>query len=490
VAVAQTPSLRRAARIGHVLSRHGLRGDAPEPERARGLRLALEELGPTFCKLGQMLSTRPDLVGAAFAGELARLRDDVPPLPPGAVQTTLAAELGEAWRERFGSFDDEPLAAGTIAQVHRATLLDGTRVVVKVQRPDAEGLILADLALLQLFARHAGRRKGLTDLLDVEAVFAHLDTSLRRELDFTQEAASFRRIAPALAGYHRLTMPQVHEQLSTGRVLVMGEARGAPVQPAAPDRARREAASQLLACYYRQILAEGVFHADPHPGNVWFDGERLWLLDFGMVGELGPPERELALLLVLAFWRADAAGLAEAMLMASAGGAPAGLDPAELERDLAAFVALHRGATMSEVELGPVLEGLGHIAARHGVRLPAELVLAGKALAQVQLTASALDPDLDPLSAVGAFLRSAVLRGVAERADPQAIVYELFQLRARTRRLLESIERLTGARPGPRLQVDVLSGARIEHELRRLAYLLAAALILAGALIALAIALT
>jgi predicted unusual protein kinase regulating ubiquinone biosynthesis (AarF/ABC1/UbiB family) len=436
-----------------------------------------------------MLSTRPDLVGGAFAGELARLRDDVPPLPQGTVEAQLVTELGPDWRARFGSFEDVPLAAGTIAQVHRATLLDGSRVVAKVQRPDAEGLILADLALLQLFARHAGRRKGLTELLDVEAVFAHLDTSLRRELDFTQEAANLRRIAPSLAPYARLALPQVHDALSTARVLVMEEARGAPVEPAPTTRARRETAAQLVACYYRQILAEGVFHADPHPGNVLFDGERLWLLDFGMIGELGPAEREQALLLVLAFWRGDAAGLAEAMLLSAGDGART-VDPAAFERDLASFVAQHRGSTLAEVELGPVLEGLGGIAARHGVRLPAPLVLAGKALAQVQLTASALDPDLDPMAAVGSFVRSTIVRGIAERADPQAILYELYQLRARTRRLVESVERLTGARPGARLQVDVLSGARIERELRRLAYLLAVALIVAGALIALAIAVT
>ena len=321
-------------------------------------------------------------------------------------------------------------------------------------------------------------------------MFAHLDASLRRELDFTQEAANIRRIAPALASYTRLALPRVHDELSTARVLVMEEARGAPVEAAPTTRARREAAAQLVACYYRQILAEGVFHADPHPGNVLFDGERLWLLDFGMVGELGPAEREQALLLVLAFWRSDAAGLAEAMLLSAGDSARAVADPAAFERDLASFVAQHRGSTMAEVELGPVLEGLGGIAARHGVRLPAELVLAGKALAQVQLTASTLDPDLDPMAAVGSFVRSTIVRGIAERADPQAILYELYQLRARTRRLVESVERLTGARPGARLQVDVLSGARIERELRRLAYLLAAALLLAGALIALAIAVT
>src|SRR5262249_22685999 len=162
---------------------------------------------------------------------------------------------------------------GTIAQVHRATLPDGSAVVLKVQRPSAERQILEDLALLELFAEKAGSRPAFGRVVDVPAVFAYLAESLRRELDFSIEAASIERIRPVLAGFDRLAAPRVYERLSTRRLLVMEEVTGIGVSEAAPDEARREAARELLSCYYQQVLGEGFFHADPHPGNLrWADG--------------------------------------------------------------------------------------------------------------------------------------------------------------------------------------------------------------------------
>jgi ubiquinone biosynthesis protein len=485
MAATDEPSLRRAARIGKVLARHGLQSASTDEDRARGLRESLEELGPTFCKLGQILSTRPDLIGPAMVAELSKLQDDVPALPADEIERVIAAELGEDWRSTFATFDDVPLAAGTIAQVHRATLLDGTRAVVKVQRPDAERLIRADLALLELFVSHAGRRTALTSLVDVTAVFDHLSTSLRRELDFETEAASAARIAEAVAPYPRIAVPAVHGALSTRRVLVMDEVRGDPVTPAPPTPARREAAAQLITCYYRQILGSGVFHADPHPGNIRFDGQRVWLLDFGMVGELSADERDHVLTIVLAFWQGDAGALAETMVLLAGDGGD--VDMPALERDVDAVLRDHRGATLSELELGPLLEAMGGIAVRHHVRLPASLVLAGKALAQVQQTAAALDPELDPTAAIGSYVRARLLDALRRRGDPQALLYEVHRLRLRAVRLIEALERLTGARPGPRLQVDVPGMTRLEAEVRRAAYVVAAAVLVAAVLIATAV---
>ena len=192
-----------------------------------------------------------------------------------------------------------------------------------MQRPTAERQILEDLALLELFAEKAGNRPAFERVVDLPAVFAYLSESLRRELDFSIEAASIERIRPLLADFDRLNAPRVHLELSTRRLLVMEEVAGVSVREAAPEEARREAARQLLSCYYQQVLGEGFFHADPHPGNLrWADGQ-VWFLDFGMVGELEPDVRLLLLLLVMAFWRDDAPFLAETLLMLSGPDVPA-----------------------------------------------------------------------------------------------------------------------------------------------------------------------
>ena len=479
--------LGRATEIGRVFARHGLRDDRPAADRARRLREALEELGPTFAKLGQVLSTRPDLLPPEYIAELARLQDDMPPLTQAEVVTVLETELGVPWEDALAHIDPAPLAAGTIAQVHRATLPDGSAVVLKVQRPSAERQILEDLALLELFAEKAGSRPAFGRIVDLPAVFAYLAESLRRELDFSVEAASIERIRPLLADFDRLGAPRVHAELSTRRLLVMEEIAGVSVSAAAPEEARREAARQLLSCYYQQVLGEGFFHADPHPGNLrWADG-RVWFLDFGMVGELEPDVRLLLLLLVMAFWRDDAPFLAETLLMLSGPDAPAGLDLGALERDLQELLGYVRHGSLAEIELGQILTGMARIAARHGVRLPASLSLAGKALAQVQLTAAQLDPELQPVELIGRFVARSLTRDLARHGDPRVALYELQKLRVRSRRMFEGLERITGARPGPGLQVEVRGLADLERSVRRMTIAIAAAALAAA--IALVVAL-
>ena len=472
--------LGRAAEIGRVFARHGLRDDRPAADRARRLREALEELGPTFAKLGQVLSTRPDLLPPEFIAELARLQDDMPPLSQAEVVAVIEAELGVPWEDALAQIDPHPLGAGTIAQVHRARLPDGSAVVVKVQRPAAERQILEDLALLELFAEKAGNRPAFERVVDLPAVFAYLSESLRRELDFSLEAASIERIRPLLADFDRLNAPRVHLELSTRRLLVMQEVAGVSVRDAAPEEARREAARQLLSCYYQQVLGEGFFHADPHPGNLrWADGQ-IWFLDFGMVGELEPDVRLLLLLLVMAFWRDDAPFLAETLLMLSGPEVPAGLDFGELEQDLQDLLGHVRHGSLAEIELGQILTGMARIAARHGVRLPASLSLAGKALAQVQLTAAQLDPELQPVELIGRFVARSLTRDLARHGDPRVALYELQKFRVRARRLLEGLERMTGARPGPGLQVEVRGLAELERSVRRMTFAIAAAAVAAA----------
>ncbi|TMM20840.1 MAG: universal stress protein, partial [Actinobacteria bacterium] len=301
--------MARGATITTVFAKHGLKevfgrpdeeGAVGRQRQAKRMRQALEELGPTFCKLGQILSTRPDLIPPEFIDELAQLQDNVPPLSEEQVVKVMEQELGVPWEDVFERIDPAPLAAGTIAQVHRARLANDDPVVVKVQRPDAKEQIEQDLALLEVFAEKVGSRQQLRQVIDMPAVFEHLSTSLHRELDFRQEARNMERLRGVIEPFSRLAVPVLFADYSTSRLLVMRDVQGGPLSLAPEGPIRREVAVQLLESFYKQVMVDGFFHADPHPGNLMWQPEedRLYFLDLGMAGEVGPDMRESMMLLL------------------------------------------------------------------------------------------------------------------------------------------------------------------------------------------------
>ena len=479
--------LGRATRVASVFAKYGLRetrgSSDPIEIRARRLRDALEELGPTFAKLGQILSTRPDLLPPEFIIELASLQDDVAPLTEAEVVQVMEEELGVPWEDVFASIDAEPLAAGTIGQVHKATLESGERVVVKVQRPGARDEIMRDLGLLRLFAEKTESREALRRIVDLPAVVEHLSNSLQRELDFELEAANIDRMREVLQPFSRLDAPAVHHRFTTKRLLVLELIPGGPVREAPKGPERKEAAGQLLEAFYRQILTDGFFHADPHPGNMlWSDGT-IYFLDLGMVGDVPPDVRERVLLLLLAFWQEDVPFLAEILLLL-APELPEKLDYDAFRDEIGELLAEYRHKSLSEIQLGPIMQGLTEIASRHGVRLPAALALVGKALAQMQLTAAELDPELDPFSVVGGFVAKNLLTRVRTSADPKRIFYELQKLEVRANALVEAIERIAGARPGARMQIDLKGTTPLEDTIRTAARALALAIAAGSCLVA------
>ena len=257
-----------------------------------------------------------------------------------------------------------------------------------------------------------------------------------------------------------------------------------------PGRRASEAARQLLTSYYEQVLGDGFFHADPHPGNLRWADDRLWFLDFGMVGEVSRRERELVLLLLMALWRGDASFLAESIVMlAGAEGRP-DIDLTALEVDLEDLLERLSSGTVGDIELGPLLSNLATVASAHGLRLPASLVLAGKALAQMQQTASELDPELQPLAVVGAFIRRRAIDGAIRHADPEQLLYEMQKLRLRTGRLVEGLERMVGARPGAGLQVELRGARELEATIRRVGLLIVAAVVASSLIAAVAFVLS
>jgi ubiquinone biosynthesis protein len=462
----------RAAQIGSVMARHGVselfakNNGADQAGQARRLRSALEELGPTFAKLGQVLSTRPDLLPPAFIQELCCLQDNVPPLSEAEVVEVMEEELGVPWEDVFEQIDPRPLAAGTIAQVHRATLEGGERVVIKVQRPTARTEIMEDLALLELFAEKTKHRPLFNQIIDMSAVFVHLSDSLQRELDFGQEAANMRRMGEILEPYPRLDVPRIHDALTTSRLLVMEEIQGIPVRQAPEGAARHEAARQLLESYYRQILTEGFFHADPHPGNLMWWNDRIYFLDFGMVGEIGPGLRENMMMLLMAFWQEDVDFLMDVTLMLSGGTHRSDIDADQFCEELGDLLTKYRNVALRDIQLGPILQEMTEIAIRHKVPLPASLTLTSKAMAQMQQTAAELDPDLDPFEVAGSFLMRTMTARIRDKMDPKWVFYESQKFRVRATRLVEALERLTGARPGHKLEVN-FAAERLERIVHR-----------------------
>lgn len=460
-----------------------LRGGTGDAEAwrsfAQHLRAALDEMGPAFAKIGQALSTRPDLLPPEIIEELATLQDHVSPLTEEQVVGVLETELGVPWEDVFEGIDPQPLAAGTIAQVHRATLAAGERVVVKVQRPNARADIEQDLELLSAFARKAEKRAGITQLVDVAGVVDHLSTSLVRELDFRAEATSLTRMHDVLQTFPRLGVPRLHAELSTSRVLVMEEIEGLPINAVPVGAARTEAARQLLESYFHQVIGVGFFHADPHPGNfVWRD-DRLYFLDLGMVGEIDAGTRELLSLLLFALWRNDPGLLADVALMLAGGGAPVGPG---FEKELGELLSRYHDAPLAEISLGVVLQEMTQTALRYSVKLPASLVLTSKAMAQMQLAVAELDPTLDPVAVAGSFVSRLMLDRLRQEMDPRRLASEFARFRMRATRLVEALEHATAAQPGPENGINLRGTREIEKAIHQAGWRIASGLVLAGAL--------
>lgn len=487
---------RRAARIARVLNRAGVRDllsgqiasadPAVQRDAAAKFRDGLQELGPTFSKLGQILSTRPDLLPAAFIEELETLQEKVTPLTEAQVVKAVEQALGVPWEDAFASIDPEPLAAGTIAQVHRAVLDDGEAVVVKVQRPNAEREILQDLELLTLFASQTADRESFRRMVDVPAIVDHLAASLERELDFRVEAANIKRMSQVLEGFDLLAVPPVYDMYTSKTLLVLEFIDGVSLRQAPDIPVRRDAAKQLLEAYYHQVLTEGFFHADPHPGNMkWGTDDRIYLFDLGMVGELEQPVRESLLLLVMALWQNDAAFLAEAVLTLSEHDA---LDMGAFTRDVGRVLDRFAGQSLRDIQLGPLLQEVTTISIAHGVRLPASLALTAKALAQMQLATGELAPDLDPFEVAGRYMLRHTISRVRNKVAPGTIFYEATKVGTRLSRIFQGFEGLVAGMRGGRVKVQFEGTGGLEETIRRAGRRLAISLAATATITASAIA--
>jgi len=388
----------------------------PLPERTR---LALEALGPAFVKLGQVLASRVDLLGPEWIAELDRLHDHATPLAYGQVERQLAEDLGRAPDEAFASFDRGACAAGSIAQVHRAVLHDGRAVAVKVRRPGVESAVAADLLLLETLAawwedeQPASRRYQPVELV------RQLRKSLAREVDFAAEARSQERFAASFAGDPHIEVPRVHAEFTRASLLVMDWIDGVPGTDFAALDARGFDRSLLAArgadCVLRMVLVDGLFHADPHPGNVFFlPGDRIALIDFGMIGWLSAKRRDELIDLLAGVAAREPEAIRDVLL----GWADGRRVSAErFAEDLGRLLHLYENAQLREVSLGTLLSEIAAIMREHHLVLPADLALLFKALITLEGLGTRLVPQFRLVEHVTPYVR----RLLVERWEPRRI---------------------------------------------------------------------
>ena len=455
--------VRRVTQILGLLARHGrsgllsgaapdeyLVGDSTEPDGAQvgAERLAsdLEELGPTFIKFGQLLSTRFDLLPAPYTDALSRLQDRVDPVPAEEIRAVIEDELGLRVRDLFSTFDDEPLASASLGQVHRATTVTGHDVVVKVLRPGVREVVRDDMELLGKVADLLDARTSAGTKLGTARLLAQFRRSLADELDYRKEFANLARFRELAADEALLHVPEPLADFSTSRVLTMEYVPGKKVTDVGPlgllDIDGPALAEALFRFTLSTLLVEGLLNADPHPGNLLVTPEgRLGILDLGMVVRI--PRRVQSQLVKLLLGIGEGDGEQVAAILAAMGHPLLDFDTAAFRDDVAHLVS-GTLALGSELQAGTVLVELARLSGTHGLRPPAEMSLVGRALLSLDQSVTHLDPDFEPAEAIRENVVTILGAGLA--VSPGAIVASVLeakefaqQLPRRANRVMDSL---------------------------------------------------
>jgi len=448
-------------RTGQILN-WGTRTESTRLEPAQRLRLALEELGPTFVKLGQLMATRVDLFPAAWIAELEKLHSDVPPVPFEALVPDLERALGRSPFEVFRDLDTRAVGSASIAQVHRANLQDGTPVVLKVRRPGIRAKVEADLRILMHIAAlieseiPEARRYRPTE---VAAQFAR---SLERELDLAVEARSTERIAAAFENDPNIVIPKVYREWTCEILNVQEHVDAIPgTDPAAVERAgldRKVLAARGADAVLKMILIDGFFQADPHPGNVFYlPGNRIVMIDFGMVGRLGPVRRNQVIDLFAGLAQMNEEAMLDTLLDWAG---DANVDEAKLAADVSTLVFDYEGVPIKDIRIGPVLAQFAAIIREHSIVMPSDLTLMFKAMITMEGLGRQYDPELHVVEHLTPILR----RAIAQRYRPSAVVVRGRNALGEVVNLMSSLPRDLG-----RLLRDARRGkTRVELDLKRL----------------------
>jgi predicted unusual protein kinase regulating ubiquinone biosynthesis (AarF/ABC1/UbiB family) len=423
--------------------------DEPVDRQAKNLAEDLEKMGPTFIKIGQMLSTRPDLLPLEYIDALTRLQDKVEPFPFEQVEQIVCKELGIRFSRAFSHFDPIPIAAASLGQVHRAAMRDGRNVAVKVQRPQIQDRMVEDLDSLQEVAEMLDHHTDMGKRYEFERIVDEFRKALLRELDYRLEAQNLKTLGTNLKEFNRLVVPQPIDDYTSSRVLTMEYIRGhkitalSPVVTAELDGA--VLAEQLFQAYLKQILVDGFFHADPHPGNILLtEDSRIALLDLGMVARVPPSLQDGLLKIILAISEGRSDDVAAGMIAISE--KRAGFDEAALRRKVADLVAQNKEVALNRIAVGRVVMEISKMAADCGVRSPREFATLGKTLLNLDQLGAILDPEFNPTESIRRNATSVTQRRMASSLTPGNLYGTLLEtkdfihhLPARVNKLLDAV---------------------------------------------------
>jgi len=409
--------LQRAGRMLNIESARTMTGDST----ARRARLAMEELGPTFVKLGQVLAGRRDLLWPEWVEEFSQLQSRVSTVPWEELRGQLEEDLGEAPESVFVDLDIEPLAAGSIGQVHRASLPDGRPVVLKIRRPGIDKKVAADLRLLERLAEILEREISELKRFRPTAVVRQFARSIKAELDFNSEARNTRMIARNMQGLEELEIPEVFEEYSSKRLLVLSFIDGLPASEWSRSPRRDEYDGPALAtlgaeAILKMVFVDGVYHADPHPGNLLFlDDGRAALLDFGMIGRLSEARREQFALLLAAIVERDEEGLVDTLLEWSDGG---DTDVELLSQDCRDFMDRYTGNELKDIDVASLLIDITRIVRENNLMLPGDV----SSLIKVFLSLDGLGRELDPSFSLDAHVEPVARRMMIQLRSPRRMI--------------------------------------------------------------------
>jgi ubiquinone biosynthesis protein len=368
---------------------------------AQRLRVSFEELGPTFIKFGQLLSTRPDLVPEPFIEEFTKLQDNVQPLPYEAVQQMVEAELGRKIDEIYGSFERVPLAGASISQVHEATLKSGEKVVVKVQRPEIGKIIETDISLLAFLAGLLERYVPESRVIGPKTVVSEFFRTLSYELDFVVEANNMTKIAENMQVIPEIVIPRVIKPYSTHKVLTLEKIEGIRVNDLkAIDSAgidRKRIVEVGARAFFKSVMVDGIFHGDLHGGNLFvLPGNRLGIVDFGIVGRLSQKSRDQLASMVMSLLTEDYENLCYEY--AELGGGSASIDFESFQRDVRNTLSPYMGLALSDLNVGKVLIEATKIATQYRIQVPGDWMIVFKAILTIEGMGRTLDPQFDLLA--------------------------------------------------------------------------------------------
>jgi predicted unusual protein kinase regulating ubiquinone biosynthesis (AarF/ABC1/UbiB family) len=448
--------LVRRAGLDEALAGESVAPDADvKPEE---LATDLERLGPAFIKLGQLLSTRADLLPAPYLDALGRLQDRVEPFSFEEAERVIQEDLGVRISKAFPTFEVEPMAAASLGQVHRATLRDGRPVAVKVQRPNIRDGLAADLATMEDIAGFLDQHTAAGEQFEFVQMVAEFRRTLAQELDYQREAHNLVRIASNLSSFRRIVIPAPIEDFTSSRVLTMELIQGRKITSIMPlmrqDFDGIRLARELFRAYLHQIIVDGFFHADPHPGNVLLtDDYRIALIDLGMVSRLSPSRQDQLLKLLLAV--SEANGDRAAALALQIGDARSDVDQAALRKDIQELVSGYADVSLDRLQVGRVVMEISRTAGRHGIRLPSELTLLGKTLLNLDEVGRTLAPDFDVNAALRDEGPTLMQRRMGEGMSPANVFAAALETKEFLEQLPGRVNKFLDAATNNQLRVNI-----------------------------------